>query len=94
MRRKLPASLIALVVCASLWPFDSALAQRRRRPARGGGGAASAAASAARAANANRATDARVAQIADAYLRGHYEFNPSEATSAGRHEFDPRLEER
>ena len=94
MRRKLPASLpaslIALVVCASLWPFDPALAQRRRRPAGGGNTAAAAA----RASAANRATDARVAQIGEAYLRGHYAFNPSEATSAGLHEFDSRLEER
>ncbi len=90
MTRKLPASVIALVVCASLWPFDSALAQRRRRPARGGNTAASAS----RASAANRASDARVAQIADAYLRGYYAFNPSEATSAGLHEFDAKLEER
>src|SRR5687768_12052551 len=89
MRRQLPAFLVALVVCAALWPFDAALAQRRRRPARGG-----ASATAARVSAANRATDARVAQIADAYLRGHYAFNPSEATSAGLHEFDAKLEER
>src|SRR5688572_9563650 len=91
MRRQLPAFLVALVVCASLWPSDAALAQRRRRPARGGAGPAAAAA---RASAANRATDARVAQIADAYLRGHYAFSPSEATSAGLHEFDAKLEER
>ncbi|HEX8283753.1 MAG TPA: DUF885 family protein [Pyrinomonadaceae bacterium] len=88
MRRKLPAYLIALAVCASLWTVEAASAQRRR-PARGGGNAA-----AARASAANRATDARVAQIGEAYLRGHYAFNPSEATSAGLHEFDSRLEER
>jgi len=42
----------------------------------------------------NRQTDARVAQAGDAYLRGHYAFNPSEATAAGLHELDPELEER
>src|SRR5688500_2986476 len=92
MRRKFTASLIALAVCAALWPSGAAHAQRRRRPARGGAAPAASRASAATA--ANRATDARVAQIADAYLRGHYAFNPSQATAAGLHEFDPQLEER
>src|SRR5205823_3182451 len=86
MRRKLPASLLALVVCASLSPFGHAAAQRRRRaPARR---------AVERTSNANRLYDARVAQIGDAYLRGYYTFNPSEATSAGLHEFDSQLEER
>ena len=86
MRRKLPASLLALVVCASLSPFGHAAAQRRRRaPARR---------AVERTSNANRLYDARVAQIGDAYLRGYYTFNPSEATSAGLHEFDQQLEER
>ncbi|HEX8337353.1 MAG TPA: DUF885 family protein [Pyrinomonadaceae bacterium] len=89
MRRKLPAFLVALVVCASVWPCGAASAQRRRRPARGGGNTA-----ASRVTAANRAQDARVAQIADAYLRGHYAFNPSAATAAGLHEFDSKLEER
>src|SRR5437588_2410400 len=86
MRRKLPASLLALVVCASLSPLGHAAAQRRRRaPARR---------AVERTSNANRLYDARVAQIGDAYLRGYYTFNPSEATSAGLHEFDQQLEER
>src|SRR5437016_4509816 len=85
MRRKLPASLLALVVCASLSPFVRVEAQRRRAPARR---------AVERASNANRLYDARVAQIGDAYLRGYYAFNPSEATSAGLHEFDSQLEER
>jgi uncharacterized protein (DUF885 family) len=38
--------------------------------------------------------DARVAQIADEYLRGHYAFNPTEATAAGLHEYDAQLEPR
>src|SRR2546421_7701986 len=83
MRRKLLASLSALVVCASLSPVS---AQRRRTPARRG--------TVASAPSTNRLYDARVAQIGDAYLHGYYAFNPSEATSAGLHEFDPQLEER
>jgi uncharacterized protein (DUF885 family) len=86
MRRKLPASLLALVVCASLWPFNDAAAQRRRRPAPR--------TTTARTSNLNRLYDARVTEIGDAYLRGHYAFNPSEATAAGLHEFDSQLEER
>jgi uncharacterized protein (DUF885 family) len=82
MRRKLLASLLALVVCASAAPFVSDAAAQRRRPVRRAG------------AGLNRLYDARVAQIGDAYLRGHYAFNPTEATSAGLHEFDSRLEER
>jgi uncharacterized protein (DUF885 family) len=61
-----------------------ALAQRRRAPARRTGSATS----------LNRAFDARVAQIGDAYLRGHYAFNPTEATAAGLHEHDAQLESR
>jgi uncharacterized protein (DUF885 family) len=89
IRRKFPAFLVALVVCASPWLCGETAAQRRRRPARGG-----ASSSAARASAANRLYDARVAQIGDAYLRGYYAFNPSEATAAGLHEFDAKLEER
>jgi uncharacterized protein (DUF885 family) len=42
----------------------------------------------------NSATDARVRQLADEYLRGFYEFNPTTATTLGLHEYDARLEER
>ncbi|HWS88731.1 MAG TPA: DUF885 family protein [Pyrinomonadaceae bacterium] len=88
MRSKLPAFLVSLVLCALVWPCgESASAQRRRRPAGAG-------TQAARASAANRTYDARVAQIGEAYLRGHYAFNPSEATAAGLHEFDSKLEER
>ncbi|HWW73805.1 MAG TPA: DUF885 family protein, partial [Pyrinomonadaceae bacterium] len=90
MGRKLLASLVVLAVCAALWPCGAEAAQRRRRPVRRGGAAASASANVA----TNRQADARVAQIGDAYLRGHYAFNPSEATAAGLHEFDTKLEER
>ncbi|HEX7998403.1 MAG TPA: DUF885 domain-containing protein [Pyrinomonadaceae bacterium] len=37
---------------------------------------------------------ARFNQIADAYLRGYYAFNPSEATVLGLHEYDVELESR
>jgi uncharacterized protein (DUF885 family) len=84
MGRKLSASILALLVCASLCP---AFAQRRgRRPAPR--------AAAARTSDFNRQTDARVTRLGDEYLRAHYSFNPSEATAAGLHEFDPKLEER
>jgi uncharacterized protein (DUF885 family) len=86
MRRKLPASLLALVVCASLWPFEAAAVPQRRRPASRVPERASS--------GLNRLYDARVTQIGDAYLRGYYAFNPSEATSAGLHEFDSQLEAR
>jgi uncharacterized protein (DUF885 family) len=86
MRRKLLASFLALSALVSLVALDPfvADAQRRRRPARR--------ASRPPAGGANH--DARVAQIAEAYLAGHYSFNPTEATAAGLHEFDARLEER
>jgi uncharacterized protein (DUF885 family) len=83
MGRKLLASLLALIVCASAFPLASAAAQRRR-PVRRAGVAP----------GANRLYEARVAQIGDAYLRGYYAFNPTEATAAGRHEFDAQLESR
>ena len=86
MRRKLLASLSALVVCASLFTPLASAQRRRRTPARR--------TTAASAASANRFYDSRVAQIGDAYLRGYYAFNPSEATAAGLHEFDSQLEER
>ncbi len=38
--------------------------------------------------------DARVRQLADEYLRGYYEFNPTRATALGLHEYDAQLETR
>ncbi|MDT5293687.1 MAG: hypothetical protein QOJ76_567, partial [Acidobacteriota bacterium] len=94
MRKKLLASLFALAVCASLWSFDAvAAAQRRHRPARRTS-ATTASGVNRNASSVNRLYDRRVAEIGDAYLRGYYAFNPSEATSAGLHEFDEKLEER
>ncbi|MBA3242670.1 MAG: DUF885 domain-containing protein, partial [Acidobacteria bacterium] len=98
MRRKLFASLLTLAFIATLHApglVAGVAAQRRRRsPPRPPARASTAATTGASAAAANRAQDARVAQIADAYLRGHYAFNPTEATSAGLHEFDSQLEVR
>jgi uncharacterized protein (DUF885 family) len=37
---------------------------------------------------------ARFNQLTDAYLRGYYSFNPSEATALGLHEYDAQLEPR
>jgi uncharacterized protein (DUF885 family) len=38
--------------------------------------------------------NARFNQLADAYLRGYYAFNPTEATAAGLHAYDSQLESR
>src|SRR3954471_4580568 len=86
MGRKLSASIFALLACASMCAWGASAQRRGRRPAPR--------ASSARASDLNRQTDARVAQAGDAYLRGHYAFNPSEATAAGLHELDSKLEER
>jgi uncharacterized protein (DUF885 family) len=86
MRRKLLASFLALSALVSFIALDppAADAQRRRRPVR----------RAARPPANGVNHDARVAQIGEAYLAGHYAFNPTEATAAGLHEYDARLEER
>jgi uncharacterized protein (DUF885 family) len=86
MGRKLSASIFALLACASLCAWGASAQRRGRRPAQR--------ATAARASDLNRQTDARITQLGDAYLRGHYAFNPSEGTAAGLHEFDSKLEER
>ncbi|HEV2706847.1 MAG TPA: DUF885 family protein [Pyrinomonadaceae bacterium] len=88
MKRKLFAPLLAHAACAALlllmWPPAAATAQRRstRRISR------------APRSSPVRSHDARLAQIADAYLRGYYAFNPTEATAAGLHEYDAQLESR
>jgi uncharacterized protein (DUF885 family) len=88
MKRKLPVLLLALAVLAS--PLSSvveAVAQRRPRrgPVRGQFPPVNS--------RANSAT-ARFNRIASDYLRGYYNFNPTEATSAGLHEHDAQLESR
>src|SRR5918912_4516878 len=80
MKRKLCALL--LTVLAGSLAF-SVVGQRRRRPV----------------ARPPVASDrgyvaVRFRQIADEYLKGHYSFNPTEATAAGLHESDSRLEGR
>ena len=83
-RRKLLAAALALCALPQLLaPTATAQGRRpqRRRPA-------------ASPASAAAAQDARVAQLADEYLRGHYAFNPTAATAAGLHEFDAQLESR
>ena len=85
---------LALMVAVALVAFQLALpveslAQRGRRPRRvyQPPVAARVGASAAQ-------QDARVGQIAAEYLRGYFEFYPSEATALGVHEFDGALEAR
>ncbi len=79
MSRKLFCCVCAL--CLLLQLVEPAGAQRRRH--------ASAAP-----VNLSGAADVRVRQIADEYLRGYYEFNPTRATALGLHEYDAQLETR
>lgn len=82
------AATIALAVSQLALPAEI-LAQRNRRPRR-----VSRPPVAARANVPAAQQDARVAQIASEYLRGHFAFYPSEATALGVHEFDHLLEAR
>jgi uncharacterized protein (DUF885 family) len=91
---KLRARFVPFVAALALVASQLALpveisAQRGRRPRR--------ASQPPVAAGANASTaqqDARVAQIANEYLRGRFAFYPSEATALGVHEFDNVLEAR
>ncbi len=78
----LPLALALLLACA-LQPLEL-FAQRRgaRRPRRPTGTVTP------------QVLKDRFNKIADAYLRGYYEFNPTEATALGLHEYDARLESR
>ncbi|HEY0546466.1 MAG TPA: DUF885 family protein [Pyrinomonadaceae bacterium] len=85
MKRKLSVSLLAFVVVAAcvLQPFEAAAQKRRparrvRRPV----------------AVSGQTLQNRFQSIADEYLRGYYEFNPTEATALGLHEYDSKLESR
>ncbi|MGB8509282.1 MAG: DUF885 family protein, partial [Pyrinomonadaceae bacterium] len=89
LRRNLFAPLLAFVLLAASLSLAPATALAQRRRAR-----SSPARTAASRVSPIGNTGARLSQIADAYLRGHYSFNPTEATSAGLHEFDTRLETR
>ncbi|HKQ99729.1 MAG TPA: DUF885 family protein [Pyrinomonadaceae bacterium] len=87
MRRKLPALLVTLAFLAcTLAPAPEIAAQRRRRPP--------APRNASPQVSGTNYTTARFRQLADEYLKGYYNFNPTEATSAGLHEYDSRLESR
>jgi len=90
MGRKLSVATLALAVLAGLLHSAPAAAQRRRASRRAPAAPSRVSATSA----ANRAWDARVAQMADSYLRAHYAFNPTEATAAGLHELDSQLEGR
>src|ERR671932_2512819 len=84
MTRKLFVTLLALALLTSaLVPAPDVSAQRRR-PVRRGLPPATPSAYLA----------SRFNQIAEEYLRGYYSFNPTQATAAGLHEYDSRLESR
>ncbi|HEX9918866.1 MAG TPA: DUF885 family protein, partial [Pyrinomonadaceae bacterium] len=82
------AAIIALAVSQLALPAEI-LAQRSRRPRRVSRPPVAAGANVPAAQQ-----DARAAQIASEYLRGHFAFYPSEATALGVHEFDHLLEAR
>jgi uncharacterized protein (DUF885 family) len=81
LKRRALACALAALVSTQLAAQPVAHAQRQpvRRRAASSSGAAE---------------DARVAQLADAYLRDYYAFNPTEATAAGLHDYDAQLEPR
>lgn len=86
MKRKLTALLLAFAVLVSgVIPSMEVAAQRRRRVVRRPPPVA---------ASSSNYVTARFNQIAGEYLKGYYSFNPSEATSAGLHEYDSQLETR
>jgi len=84
MKRKLSVFLIAsAVLVTALLAFDvSGQNRRRSRRPRGTGVVTS------------QALQDRFNRTADSYLRGYYEFNPTEATALGLHEYDSKLESR
>lgn len=81
MKRKQFVLLLALITgWATLALSHVAVGQVRRRGVVRAGGSALVA--------------ARFEQLSDAYLRGYYAFNPTEATALGLHEYDGQLESR
>jgi uncharacterized protein (DUF885 family) len=90
---KLRARFVPAVVAVALAGFQLLLpvetTAQRRRPRRVSRPPVSTRAGASAAQQ-----DARVAQIANEYLRGYFAFYPSEATALGVHEFDGVLEAR
>jgi uncharacterized protein (DUF885 family) len=90
MKRKLFAPLLALLAGASLLLLLPAIRTADASVQRRRAGRAPRTAPRTSAASHN----ARLGQIADAYLRGHYAFNPTEATALGLHDYDAQLESR
>lgn len=82
MCRKFFAALLACAVLISVLVVDVSEASAQRRRVRR------------RAPAPVRDYGARLAEVVDEYLRGHFEFNPTEATVAGLHAYDARLESR
>jgi uncharacterized protein (DUF885 family) len=84
MKRKLRglSFVLACVVCLLL-PADAFAQRRGARRVTGTRPRVSAS-----------SVNARFNQLTDAYLRGYYSFNPSEATALGLHEYDAQLEPR
>jgi uncharacterized protein (DUF885 family) len=84
MKSKLSVFLIAFALLFTvLFPVELS-AQNRRRPHRPRGTGAI----------TTQGLQTRFQSIADAYLRGYYDFNPTEATALGLHEYDSKLESR
>lgn len=82
MKRKLSVFLIAFAILGSGILLLNVSAQNRRRTRRTPGSGTV----------TSQALQARFQKIADTYLRGYYEFNPTEATALGLHEYDSKLE--
>ena len=82
MKRKLSVFLIAFaIVATALLPLNVSGQNRRRRYRRP-------------ATVSSQNLQDRFRKIADAYLSGYYEFNPTTSTALGLHEYDSKLESR
>src|SRR5918912_1649150 len=84
MKRELSVILLALAILANTFVPSVNVAAQRRRPVRR---------------NLPPATPSaylasRFNQIAEEYVRSYYSFNPTQATAAGLHEYDSKLESR
>jgi uncharacterized protein (DUF885 family) len=91
MKRKLRVLSFVLAACAlffSTLPSFETLAQNRR------GARRASPQQQPRPRVSVESVNARFNQIADAYLRGYYAFNPTTATALGLHEYDSQLESR
>ena len=84
MKRKLVAPLLASALLISAFVQTASIRGAQRRPRRDH--------AARTAASGNR--HARFNDLAERYLRAHYEFHPTEATAEGLHQYDLALETR